>query len=197
MPSTPEPPFPRITLGQLAATFVPFAVLLFAALMGAEAAQNLTVTRVRTASWVSLAFFAVAFCLYLWPGDSPRRRSWWLLAWTFALLAYLVHFGYAFFGTHHGSLREVWQSQRPLIATSNFLVTFWWTADAALAWLRPAGSWRGVARTLIHLLIFVTFFVSSVVLFGGVARYLGLALATAALISLGACLTRRKGAVSP
>lgn len=180
----------RITLGQITATFVPFALLLAAALMGAEASQNLVIARVHTASWVSLAFFTVAFCLYLWPGDSPRRRSWWLLAWTFALLAYLVHFGYSFFGVHHGSLRDVWQSQRPLIASSNFLVTLWWTADVIHGWLRR-DRWRGIARTLIHLLAFVTFFVSSLVLFKGFVRVLGALMTAAVLVALAAWLVRR------
>jgi hypothetical protein len=180
----------RITLGQITATFVPFALLLSAALLGAEVAQNLVLTRVHTSSWVALGFFTVAFCLYIWPGDSPRRRSWWLLVWTFALLAYLVHFGYSFFGPHHGSLRDIWQSQRPLIATSNFLVTLWWTVDVILAWLHRE-NWRGIARTLIHLLAFVTFFTSSLVLFGGVVRVFGALMTAAVLIALGARLVRR------
>lgn len=184
-------PRTEITLGQVTATFVPFALLLSLALMGAEVAQNLTMTRVRTSSWVALAFFTVAVCLYLWPGGSPRRRGWWLLAWTFALLAYLVHFGYSFFGAHHGSLRDVWQSQRALIAGSNFLVTFWWTADVARAWARREGRWRGVARTLIHLLVFITFGVSSLVLFGGAVRILGAVMTMAVVICLGARLVRR------
>lgn len=182
----------KITLGQFTATFVPFGVLLSLALLGAEVSQNLVMARVRTASWVALAFFTVAFCLYLWPGESPRRRNWWLLAWTFALLAYLVHFGYSFFGAHHGSLREVWTTQRPLIATSNFLVTFWWTADVVHAWLRREGKWRGFARTAIHLLVFITFAVSSLVLFGGAVRVLGILMMLSVLLSLGARLVRRR-----
>lgn len=184
-------PRPEITLGRFTATFVPFALLLSLALMGAEVAQNMTMARVRTTTWVSLAFFTVAFCLYLWPGDSSRRRGWWLLAWTFALLAYLVHFGYSFFGAHHGSLRDVWQSQRALIASSNFLVTFWWTADVVLAWMRRAGKWRNVPRSLLHLLVFITFAVSSLVLFGGFVRILGAVMTAAVVISLGARLLRR------
>lgn len=186
---------PRITLGptlgQFTATFVPFALLLSAALMGAEVSQTLVLARVHTSSWVSLAFFTVAFCLYLWPGDSPRRRSWWLLAWTFALLAYLVHFGYSFFGVHHGSLEDVWQSQRPLIAGSNFLVTLWWTADVVHGWLRREGRWRGILRTLLHLLVFITFVVSSLVLFGGAVRILGALMTAAVAVALGARLVRR------
>jgi hypothetical protein len=180
-----------ITLGQITATFVPFALLLSAALMAAEVSQNLVLARVHTSSWVSLAFFTVAFCLYLWPGDSPRRRSWWLLAWTFALLAYLVHFGYSFFGVHHGSLRDVWQSQRPLIAASNFLVTLWWTADVIHGWTRREGRWRNVPRTLLHILVFITFFMSSLVLFGGAVRILGALMTAAVAVTLGARLVRR------
>lgn len=188
---TATPPRSGITLGQFTATFVPFALLLSAALMGAEVSQTLVLTRVHTSSWVSLAFFTVAFCLYIWPGDSPRRRSWWLLAWTFALLAYLVHFGYSFFGVHHGSLKDIWQSQRPLIAGSNFLVTLWWTADVVHGWLRRDGRWRNIPRTLLHVLVFITFVVSSLVLFGGPVRFLGAAMTAAVAVALGARLLRR------
>jgi hypothetical protein len=191
MPMNTASPRTEITLGQVTATFVPFALLLSLALMGAEVAQNMTMTRLRTASWVSLAFFTLAFCLYLWPGESPRRRGWWLLAWTFALLAYLVHFGYSFFGAHHGSLREVWQSQRALIASSNFLVTFWWTVDVILAWARREGRWRTVVRSLLHVLVFITFAASSLILFGGVVRIFGAVMTVAVVISLGARLVRR------
>jgi hypothetical protein len=182
----------KITLGQVAATFVPFGVLLSLALMGAEVSQNLVMARVHTSSWVALAFFTVAFCLYVWRGESPRRKNWWLLAWTFALVSYLVHFGYSFVGVHHGSLREVWTSQRPLIATSNFLVTFWWIADVAHAWLRREGKWRGFARTAIHLLVFITFAVSSLVLFGGAVRVLGILMTLSVLLTLGMRLARRR-----
>ena len=182
----------KITLGQVTATFVPFGVLLSFALLGAEVSQNLVMARVRTSSWVALGFFTVAFCLYLWPGETPRRRSWWLLTWTFAFLAYLVHFGYSFFGAHHGSLKEVWESQRPLIATSNFLVTFWWAADVIHAWLRREGKWRGLARTVLHLLVFITFGVSSLVLFSGVVRVLGILMVLAVLFSLAVRLVRRR-----
>lgn len=188
---TATPPRSGITLGQFTATFVPFSLLLSAALMGAEVSQTLVLTRVHTSSWVSLAFFTVAFCLYIWPGDSPRRRSWWLLAWTFALLAYLVHFGYSFFGVHHGSLKDIWQSQRPLIASSNFLVTLWWTADVVHGWLRREGRWRAIPRTLLHVLAFITFVVSSLVLFGGPVRFLGAAMTAAVAVALGARLLRR------
>ena len=85
----------------------------------------------------------------------------------------------------------MWQSQRALIASSNFLVTFWWAADVALAWARRDGRWRSVPRTLIHLLAFVTFAVSSLVLFGGAVRILGAAMTAAVAVSLGARLFRR------
>ena len=180
-----------ITLGQLTATFVPFGLLLSVALLGAEVSQNLLLARVRASSWVALALFGAAFCLYLWPGDSPRRRNLWLLFWTFAFLAYLVHFAYSVLGLYGGSLVAVWRSQRPLIAGSNFLVTGWWALDVLLAWLRRAPKWRSVPRTVIHVIILVTFLVSSLVIFGGFVRIPAAVLAAAVVVCLAARLRRR------
>lgn len=189
--SDPAPATGGVTLGQFTAAFVPFGLLLVAALLGAEVGQNLLLTRIHTSSWVSLALFGVAFSVYLWPGDSPRRRNLWLLFWTFALLAYLVHFAYSLFGLYGGSLIAVWKSQRPLIAGSNFLVTGWWTLDVLLAWLRRGPRWRTLPRTLVQLLVLVTFVVSSLVIFGGFVRIPAALLAAAVVVCLAARLRRR------
>jgi|CXWL01.1.fsa_nt_gi hypothetical protein len=176
----------RPTLGQWTALFPFFALGLSAALLGAELGANLLVTRIRTTAWVALALSAVALTLYLWPGETRRRRNLWLLAWSLAATAYLVHFGYSFLGLYHGSLRELYAGQRALIATSNLLVTLWWTWDVIHAWHHPAGRWRTWHRTGIHLLVLITFIASALFLFSGPVRFLGYGLVAAVVVALAA-----------
>lgn len=183
----------RPTLGQWTLLFPLFALGLAAALLGAEIGPNLLVTRIRTTAWVSLVFAAVALAAYLWPGETRRRRNLWLLAWSLAYVAYLVHFGYSFLGLYHGSLKQLYAGQRALIATSNLVVTLWWTWDVIHAWRNLDGRWRTWSRTGIHLLILITFIMSALVLFGGPVRILGYALVAAVVVSLAARVVRRVG----
>lgn len=187
----------RPTLGQWTALFPLFALGLAAAMLGAEIGPNLLRTRIHTTAWVSLGLAAVALTLYLWPGETIRRRNLWLLAWSFAAAAYLVHFGFSFLGLYHGSLKQLFAGQRVLIASSNLLVTVWWTADVILAWRRSSARWRTWGRTAIHLLVLVTFGMSSLVLFGGPVRILGYGLVAAVVVALAARLVHRLEGRSP
>jgi hypothetical protein len=179
-----------VTFNEFANTFIPFALLLVAAMWGAEATYDLTHFRLISSIWVSFVFVIPALYLFVQPDPSPRSSAYWLLCWTFSFLAYLPHFYLAVFRVYHGSLAAMYMKQGPLIATSNLAVTALWTVDVALAWLtdRNAGSIK-VERVAAHTLVALTFFVSGVVIFGGVTRILGLVLTAA--IGLG--LMRRFG----
>jgi hypothetical protein len=202
-----------ITLTQFTATFVPFALLLSAALMAPEAPQILDNHRAyyniellvyyRTifSIWLTMVFLIAAEVLFFWPGDSPRRRNYWLLCWTFGFLAFAVHFYYTIGVIFHGSLREVYAKQGVVIASSNLLDFAWWGFDLVLAWfVKSEAKWIRVQRVLAHLYIPLTFFVSAVVIKRGFVRGLGILMTVAILGTLAVRFVRRRHAqfiVSP
>ena len=197
----------HITLSQFTNTFVPFALLLTAAMMAPEAPQILDNHRAvytiealvyyRTiySIWLTIAFLTAAEVLFFLPGDSERKRNYWLLCWTFGFLAYVVHFYYTVGVIFHGSLGEVYAKQGVLIATSNLLVTAWWAFDLLLAWLvKSTSKWIRVQRVFAHLYIPLTFFASAVVIKRGFVRGLGILMTLGILISIALRLVRRKHA---
>jgi hypothetical protein len=195
----------NITLSQFTTTFVPFALLLTAAMMVPEAPQildhhravytieALVYYRIIFSIWLTMAFLIPGEVLFFLPGDSERKRNYWLLCWTFGFLAYLVHFYYTVGVVFHGSLREVYAAQGMIIATSNLLVTAWWGFDLLLAWfVKSRAKWIKVQRTLAHLYIPLTFFISAVVIKRGFVRGLGIVMTVAILISIAWRLIRRR-----
>jgi hypothetical protein len=177
-----------ITLTTITTTFVPFGLGVSAALLAAEMTQSLTHARLIYSIWVSLALATPALCLYVLPARSEERRGYWLLFWTFSYVAYLVHFYYAFILTYHASIPELYVNQRVLIATSNLIVTALWGIDVLLGWVAdPNARSVRIVTAAAHLLVFVTFFASSVLIFGGPGRLFGLAMTAA----VAACLLYR------
>ncbi len=116
---------------------------------------------------------------------SSKKTHYWLLFWTFSFASYLVHFYYSVF-VFYGSIAAVYEGQGALIASSNFLVTLWWTLDLLLAWFSSSESkWVRIQRGGAHIYITLTFFMSSVVLVGGpVSSALGMILAASVVICL-------------
>ena len=195
----------HITLTQFTATFVPFALLLSAALMAPEAPQILDNHRAyyniellvyyRTifSIWLTMVFLIAAEVLFFWPGDSPSRRNYWLLCWTFGFLAFAIHFYFTIGVIFHGSLREVYAKQGVVIATSNLVDFAWWGFDLVLAWfVRKEAKWIRVQRVLAHLYIPLTFFVSAVVIKRGFVRGLGILMTVAILGTLAVRFFRRR-----
>lgn len=195
----------RITLTQFTNTFVPFALLLAAAMLAPElpyildhhravyTIDALTYYRAVYSIWLTMAFMIPALFLYFLPGESERRTNYWLLCWTFGFLAFMVHFYYTVGGVFHWSLREVYARQGFLIATSNLLDAAWWGFDLALAWfVTSRARWVRVQRTLLHLYLPLTFFVSAVVIKDGFVRWLGIVMTAALVLGIVLRLVRRK-----
>lgn len=187
----------KITLTQFTLTFVPFALLLTAALMAAELPQILdnhrsvytiqsqVYYRAIFTIWLAMAFMIPALFLFFMPGESDAKNNYWLLCWTFAFLAYLVHFYYTVGVVFHASLAEVYAKQGALIATSNLLDTSWWAFDLILAWfVRSNAKWIKIQRIGAHIYIPLTFFVSAVVIKHGFVRALGIVMTIAILSSI-------------
>ena len=174
-----------ITLEQFTMAFVPFALLLAAALLGAETSLDLMHERMIYSIWATMPLMIVALCLFILPQRSEPRRNVWLLFWTFAYLLYMVHFYYAVVVHYHASVAEVFREQGIRIAGSNFLDTFWWGLDVILAWVVSSDpKWIRVERALLNIYLPLTFFVASVVIFKGFVNVLGYAMTAAILICL-------------
>jgi hypothetical protein len=175
----------QVGLTPVTNTFVPFGLLLAAALLAGETAPDAATARLTFSVWVTMALLAPAIALYLLPGGATRRESYRRLLWTFAYLAFLVHFYYAVFVHYGGSLREVYHEQGPLIATSNLLVTGWWGLDVVLTWWHAESpKWVRVQRAAFHGLLQVAFFMASVVIFKGFVNVLGYVLTATAVLAL-------------
>jgi hypothetical protein len=175
----------NITLGQVAATFIPFGLLLVAALMAAETALDLPYQRMIYSIWATMALLIPALCLYIYPSRTQPNKNYWLLFWTFAYLAYLVHFYYAVIVHYHASIPEVFQQQGIKIAGSNFLDTLWWGLDVLLAWTVQSDlKWIRIERLLLNIYLPLTFFVASVVIFKGFVNVLGYAMTAGVVLCL-------------
>jgi hypothetical protein len=182
-----------LTLSQITATFVPFGLLLAAALLAAEATLDLPQYRMIYSIWVSLVLAIPALCLFILPGASQTRSNFWALLWTFAYCAYLVHFYYAVFLHYHGSFSEMISHQGLKIAGPNLLVTAWWGFDVVLAWtIDSSRSWVRVERTLAHFLVSAIFFVSSVLIFKGFVNLLGYTMTAAIAICIAIRIFQRR-----
>lgn len=194
-----------------AATYVPFGLGLIVALLYAEATQDLRLFRtlftIRLAALVSIP----ALAAFPFRRRSAGLHNLWRLTWTFGLLAYLIHFAYAWFGVFggqvatadqypksygfpDGSRPTTWdlvvQHQGTFVLYSNLIVTGLWALDALLAWTaaRARGAFGGVV-TFIHVLAWLhvlASFVVATLVFGknGVSKGLGYALAVVVGLSL-------------
>jgi hypothetical protein len=177
---------PKLSQTAVTLTFVPFAILLSAALLAAEQSEALDHARLVYASWVSLAFATPALALFVFP--RTRTSAYALLTWTFSLAAYLVHFYYAFGVTYHGSIAATYAGQGPIIATSNFTLTALWIVDVVTSWtIRRELRWLAALRLVARGLVLVTFVVSAVVIFDGFVRVLG----SAMIVVIASCIAIR------
>jgi hypothetical protein len=178
-------PDSAITFGRFAAVFIPFSFLLSAALLVPETEQRLVHGRVIYTIWTTILFMIPALWLQLSGATAHGARAYWRLCWTAGLLAYGVHFYFTVGVIFHGSLREVYAAQKPIIATSNLLDSAWWTFDVVLAWsVRSERRWISLQRLAVHLYVAATFFVSAVLIKHGVVKGLGVVM-TAATVAGG------------
>ncbi len=184
MESTSSARYP-IDLLDITLTFVPFGLLLGAALLAGETADDPTMSRTVYTIWATTVLVTPALCAFALPGDSARKRSLWILFWTFAFLAYIVHMLYALFGVYQGSFQEFIAGQGVFPAIINVIFTLWWAFDVLLAWFHDdAPRWVQVQRIAAHVFIGLTFFASTVILKHGFINALGAGMTAATLVCL-------------
>jgi len=173
----------EITLRDFTLAFVPFGVLLGAALLAAEPTMDLGFSRTIYTIWATAALVTPALCAIILPGDSERKRNIWILFWTFSFVVYLVHLGYAVFSVYHGSMKEFLAGQGIFAAINNVIFTLWWALDIYLAWFRDSGArWIRIERVVGHWYIGLTFFASTVILKHGFINVIGGAMTAALLV---------------
>ena len=174
-----------ITLDDFSIAFVSFAALLGAALLAAESTMDLGFYRTVYTIWVTTVLVTPAICAFALPGTSPRKEVTWLLFWSFAFIAYVVHLLYAVLSVYHGSFHEFLAGQGVFAAVNNVIFTAWWALDVFLAWFhhRPA-RWVNIERVAGHIYIGLTFFASTVILKHGFINVLGTLFTVSTLICL-------------
>ena len=174
----------KITLLEFTVSFVPFALLVSAALFAAETSLDPSLYRTIYTIWVTAILVTPALCAFILLNGSPVTFNVWLLFWTFSFAAYLVHLAYAVFGAYHGSFSEIVAGQGIFPLVNNVVFTVWWTLDVALAWFHAAPTpWIRKQRIAAHVYIGGTFIISTVVLKHGFINVLGVALTAAVVIS--------------
>lgn len=175
----------RITLPEFTLSFVPFALLLSAALLAPETKMDLGFYRTVYTIWATTALVTPALCAFMLPGDSQSKQNIWILFWTFAFIAYLVHVYYAIFYVYHGSLHEILAGQGRFAALNNLIFTVWWAFDLVLAWLYSGNAkWVWNQRVAAHVYIGLTFFLSTVILKHGFINVIGITMTGAIFICL-------------
>ena len=167
------------TLGAWTASFVPFALLLSAALLAAELAPELDHARMIYAIWATLVLAIPPLVLSF---GERRHGDYARLSWTFAFVAYLVHFYYSFGVQYHWSPANLYAGQGPAIATANLIFTALWSANVLVLWWTPRGHWWRVLDGATRVLFFAEVVMSSLVIFSGFVRVIG-ALLVASVVS--------------
>jgi hypothetical protein len=149
-------------------TFVPFAVLLCAALLYAELARDLVLFRGIYTIRACILLSIPALCLSAL--TDLRKVSWgvynaWRLLWLFAFLIYLAHFLYSVGAFFEWDIGQIYAKQGAVTATTNFAVTLLWGIEVCAVWCcfrRRPKSGLYLGQVLIHLLVLVAVIVSSV-----------------------------------
>lgn len=176
----------NFTLGQFTVSFVPFALLLSAALFGALMQMDVGLYRTVYTIWVTTILVIPAYCAFTLPGDSPRKHNVWLLFWTFAYIVYIIHMLYAVFSVYHGSFKEMVVGQEGIRnVLLNVIFTVWWTVDVLLAWFgKRQDGWVHKQRVALHWFAFGNFFVSTIILRPGIVTIFGVTLTLAVVVCL-------------
>lgn len=174
-----------ISLVEFTIAFVPFCLFLGSALLVGDQQLDVSLGYTVFTIWATIALVTPALCAFALPGQSARKQAVWILFWTFALIAYLVHLYYAVFWFYEGSFAEFIAGQGWFAAVNNVIFTLWWILDVLLAWFyRVDLAWIRIERILAHWYIGLTFVVASVFLRHGFVNVLGVLMTVAIVICL-------------
>jgi hypothetical protein len=179
----PNPPS-GITLGQFTAAFVPFGLLLCAALLQPETTEALDLNRTKATILAASVLLIPALALYPFEAMSERVSNLAHLFWTFAYVTFLVHADWAVFVIFDG-VADTFRQMGMLIAGVNFLLVIWWGIEVLLLWtVKSVSHGFAVFQMATRAFIFVVFAVTLIALRGGSVRALGIVLVVATVGSL-------------
>ena len=146
----------KISLSALTYTLVPIGILAALTIWFAEIGEDILLGRAIYSIWLTYAVATPALCLYTLGLNQEKRKTYWLLFWTFAYLVYLLHVAWTFLGIFDGQVENMFSIQGLAIAGTNVVITLWWTADIGFAWLlEPTKFWITLERSGIQLLFFL------------------------------------------
>lgn len=171
-----------ITLNQFTAAFIPYGLLLSAALLWPETTQALDLYRTKATILAASTLLIPAFALYPFGVLSMRVANLANLFWTFAYLTFLVHAFWAVFIVFHG-VADTFKQMGTLIAGMNFLLLIWWGIEVLLLWtVRHVSHGFAVFQWATRVFVFLVFAVTLLFLRATPpARLLGIALVVATL----------------
>ena len=157
--------------------------------------NDVTYARTEWSALLSMLLAAPASVLYVL--HRGAQSSWWRAFWTVGLIAYLLHFWCAVFGTYNGSFDSI-LSRQGWVAYSNFAVTVLWILNVIAIWLPD--EWQKTVK--IKILSFMTwalvttsFVVASALFRTDTGSVIGYAFAAALVIAF--IVSRHERAVVP
>jgi hypothetical protein len=154
----------NLSIVEIAVSIIVLVLLNISVIMLANYRDNTIFYKLLYTARLTLFLFNIALCLFILPGSSETRMKFWLLFWTGSFISFLIHIYFSYFIFFGGSIAKFYDSQGVFVATLNLLITFWWLLDIILSWTSNSNSkWIMVQKTGIHILLFATFFSSTVI----------------------------------
>jgi hypothetical protein len=173
-----------VTLAQFSAAFIPFGVLLVAALMWPETTDAVDLNRTIASIWATTVLLGIALSVYPFGSISESTNNLASLYWTFAWILFLAHAYWAIFVIYDG-VADTWNQMGPRIAGTNFFLTIWWSVDVLLVWtITRDPQWLTWAHIAARVFAFLVFAATLLFLRAGAARYLGVVFVVTALAAL-------------
>jgi hypothetical protein len=180
----------EISAAQLAVTALPTGVFLAAALIEPAWTSDPNMRRIINTIWLATILLIPALCLYALPRADDQRRVYAILFYTCAYITYMAHFYYAVF-VHFGGIQGTFEGMRKPIATTNFILTAWWSIDLLFAWfVPPTAKWVRFERFAALTFLYLVFVVTELFLRPTAIKYLGVTMAVLVPLCLLARLRR-------
>lgn len=120
--------------------FALFAIAVCAALLLPETSMRPAFDRADYLLWASLACAIPALPSFLLRERHPAFLSYWRWSTTAALVAFIVHLGFAVAARQPGGLARTWAGTAPGWGWLADVLACWWIVDTFLAWLSPRGT---------------------------------------------------------
>ncbi len=154
-----------LSLNEIIISVLVLVILNVLAVKLAEYRENVLFFQLLYTARLTMLLFNIALCLYILPRPNYFRQKLWLIFWSGSFISYVVHVYYSFFIYFNGSMSAFYEAQGVFVATLNLVITAWWAFDIFITWfVNNDVKWIHIQKTGIHILLFITFFASTVIL---------------------------------